>query len=237
MPLMQSPGSSRVSSMVRILWLSGNSKSSALSRELFPAPRAPHIRTVARLLTMNESIPATRGLTVPFAISRDRVHGRTACLRIAIAFPRGLRGYPTTVALASNPRMSVSSTGLERQKRRPLSRLRMFRRLDTSLSSAIRFVEHLMWELRPLMPFTVTWIRFSEHGASTYTSSMCLSESRTSNIPAPTEWRYAMAHTSLMTASASPSPIAPEMSSHLSVSTDRVIPMTVSRSRLPPSSR
>ena len=45
--------------------------------------------------------------------------------------------------------MSVSKTGQDLQKRRPLSLFRMFRRLDTSRSSAIRLVEHLMWEFRP----------------------------------------------------------------------------------------
>lgn len=89
---MWSPGSSRVSSMVRILWLSGNSNIRALRRELFPAPRAPHMRTVALLLTMNERMPAALGLTVPLAIRRERVHGRTECFLIAIAFPLGLSG-------------------------------------------------------------------------------------------------------------------------------------------------
>ena len=63
--------------------------------------------------------------------------------------------------------MSVSKTGQDLQKRRPLSLFRMFRRLDTSRSSAIRLVEHLMWEFRPLIPFTVTWMRFMLQGAST----------------------------------------------------------------------
>lgn len=67
-------------------------------------------------------------------------------------------------------------------------------------------------------------------------SSMWRSASRTSNIPAPTEWRYAMAQTSLMTDSTSPPPHASSRSSHLSVRTERVMPMTVSRSRLPPPS-
>ena len=90
--LMWSPGSSRVSSMVSILWLSGNSNIRALRSELFPAPRAPQIRTVALLLTMNESIPAALGLTVPLAMRRDSVHGRTECFLIAIALPLGLNG-------------------------------------------------------------------------------------------------------------------------------------------------
>lgn len=162
-----SPGSSRVSSMVRILWLSGNSKSRALSRELFPAPRAPQTRMVALAFTRNESMPAALGDTVPLATRRDRVHGRTECFLMATAFPRGLRGYPMMVALASKSRMSVSRTGLVRQKRSPLCLFRMFSRLSTSRSSAIRLVEHLMWEFRPFTPLTVTCILFLEHGAST----------------------------------------------------------------------
>lgn len=164
---MQSPGSSRVSSIVSTLWLSGNSNIRALSSELFPAPRAPHTSMVARLFTMNDSIPAALGETVPLAISLDSVHGLTECFLIATALPLGLSGYPTTVALASNPRMSVSSTGLERQKRRPDCLFRMLRRLSTSRSSAMRLVEQRMWEFSPLMPFTVTCILLAEHGAST----------------------------------------------------------------------
>ena len=78
--------------MVSILWLSGNSNIRALRRALLPAPRAPHIRTVALLLTMNERMPAALGLTVPLAIKRERVHGRTECFLMAIAFPLGLSG-------------------------------------------------------------------------------------------------------------------------------------------------
>lgn len=63
--------------------------------------------------------------------------------------------------------MSVSSTGLDEQKRSPLLLRRMLTRLFTSRSSAIRLVEQRMWEFSPSIPFTVTCMRFDEQGAST----------------------------------------------------------------------
>ncbi len=89
---MASPGSSRVSSIVSILWLTGNSNIIADRSELFPAPLAPHISTVARPSTRNDSIPASRGATVPLATSPERVHGRTERFLIATALPLGLSG-------------------------------------------------------------------------------------------------------------------------------------------------
>lgn len=94
-----------------------------------------------------------------------------------------------------------------------------------------------MWEFRPSMPFTVTCILLDAQGASTYTSSMCPSESSTSNIPAPTECLCAIAHMSRTTASVSSDPEAAATSSHLSVRMERVMAITVSLSRLPPSLR
>ena len=64
----------------------------AESRELFPAPLAPHIRMVARLFTRKDRIPAVFGSTVPLDTSLLRVHGRTECFLIATAFPSGLSG-------------------------------------------------------------------------------------------------------------------------------------------------
>ena len=153
--------------MVSILCPSGNSNISAESSELFPAPRAPHTRMAARPFTRNERIPATLGETVPLATSLLRVHGLTDLFLTATASPLGLSGYPMTVARASKPRMSVSSTGLERQKRSPLRLFRMLTRLSISRSSAMRFVEQRMWEFRPSTPLTVTCILFAEHGEST----------------------------------------------------------------------
>lgn len=164
---MYSPGSSSVSSIVRMRWFRGNSINAADSNDVFPAPLAPHINIVARLLIRNEIIPAILGLTVPLEIKRLSVHGRTECFLMATALPWGLSGYPTTVALASNPPRSVSRTGLEAQKRRPLLLRRMFTRLSTSRSSAIRLVEQRMCEFNPSIPFTVTCMRLEEHGAST----------------------------------------------------------------------
>ncbi len=218
-------------------WLSSNSHSRDERSDVFPAPLAPHTRMVARLFTRNDRIPAVLGLTVPLAMSLLSVHGLSECFLSATAFPMGLSGYPMTVALASNPTIPVSSTGLDLQNLSPLWRFRMLIRLSTSRSSAIRLVEHLMWEFRPSIPFTVTWILLRWHGASTYTSSMWGSESSVSNIPAPTEWRYDMAHTSFTTASMSSVPVASCNSSHLSVRIERVIPMTESLSRLPPTVR
>ena len=166
MRLMASPGSSRVSSMVRILWLRGNSNISAERSELFPDPLAPQMSMVARLFTRYDSIPAVLGSTVPFAISLDSVQGREERFLIATALPLGLRGYPTTVTLASYPPKSVSRTGSLWQNLRPLSRFRMLTRLSISLSSTMRFVRQRMWELRPSIPFMVTCTRFLEHGAS-----------------------------------------------------------------------
>ena len=57
---MAAPGSSIVSSIVRIRWSRGNSNMRAESRELFPAPLAPHIRMVARLFTRKDRIAAAR---------------------------------------------------------------------------------------------------------------------------------------------------------------------------------
>ena len=93
------------------------------------------------------------------------------------------------MARASNPAMSVSSTGLALENLRPLSRFSTFTRLSTSRASAIRLVEQRMWEFRPPTPLTVTCTLLSSQGASTYTSSMRLSDSNTSNIPMPTECR------------------------------------------------
>ena len=131
--------------------------------------------------------PASLGDTVPLAINLVNVHGLEERFLMATASPLGLIGYPTTVALASKSGKSVSSTGEEWQNLSPLSLFRMFTRLDISLLSAMRFVLQRRWEFRsPSTEFSVTYMRFSSQGASTYTSSMCGSVSRISNIPAPT---------------------------------------------------
>jgi hypothetical protein len=111
-----------VSSMVRIRWERGNSNISAESRELFPAPLAPHMRKVARFCTRNDRSPAVAASTVPLAMRLVSVHGSEECFLMATASPLGLMGYPTTVALASWAFMSVSRTGLglaEREARSP----------------------------------------------------------------------------------------------------------------------
>ena len=138
-------------------------------------------------MTRNDSTPAVLGSTVPLATSLLSVHGLWERFLMATAFPLGLRGYPTTVTLASCAPKSVSSTGLEWLNLSPLSLFRMFTRFQTSRSSAIRLVLQRMCEFRPLIPFMVTCILLRSHGASMYTSSMCGSDSSTSKIPAPTE--------------------------------------------------
>ena len=223
--------------MVRILCDNGNSVHSDARKEVFPAPLAPHTSIAALLFTRNDRMPAALALIEPAAISLGRVQGLTECFLMATAVPNGLRGYPMTVALASYPLISVSRTGLDRENLNPLCRFRMFTRASISRASAMRLVVHLMWEFRPSMPFSVTCILLVQHGASTYTSSICGSASIASNIPGPTECRYTIAQTSLTTASASSEPDASLRSSHLSVRTARVMPITESRSRLPPSRR
>ena len=113
----------------------------------------------------------------------------------------------------------------------------MFTRLSTSRPSTMRFVRQRIWEFSPLMPLTVTCTRFASQGASTYTSSMCGSARSTSKMPAPTEWRYAMAHMSSTTSSRPEGPHTLSTSSHLSVSEDLAMPMTESLSRGPPLER
>ena len=83
--LILSPGSSMVSSMVRILCERGSSSISAERRELLPAPLGPQIRNVERLLTRNDSNPAERESIVPFARSLVSVHGLTECFLTARA--------------------------------------------------------------------------------------------------------------------------------------------------------
>src|SRR5574344_1076310 len=146
--LMSSPGSSEVSSTVRILCSRGNSKSNADNSELFPAPLAPQTSIVHLLSIRKDNNPASLGDTVPLATNLVRVHGLEERFLIATASPFGLIGYPTTVALASKSGKSVSRTGEEWQNLSPLSLFSKFTRLDTSLLSATRFVLHLRCEFR-----------------------------------------------------------------------------------------
>lgn len=113
----------------------------------------------------------------------------------------------------------------------------MFSRLSTSLLSTMRLVRQRMWEFSPFIPFMVTCTLFLSQGASTYTSSMWGSERSTSKMPAPTECLYAMEHMSPTTSSRPSGPQTRRISSYLSVSRDLAIPVTLSLSSGPPSSR
>ena len=78
--------------MVRILWANGNSNISAVSRELFPAPLAPHTMMVDLFSTRKDNNPATSGSMVPFAISLVNVQGEVECFLMATESPFGLNG-------------------------------------------------------------------------------------------------------------------------------------------------
>ena len=91
-PLMVLAGSSMVSSMVSILWASGNSNIRADSRELLPAPLAPHTMMDDLLSTRNDSRPADLAEMVPLPMRRVRVQGDAECFLIATESPFGLMG-------------------------------------------------------------------------------------------------------------------------------------------------